>query len=251
MSKHKSKPNPIHQIVQRAAVPVAMLLATLMLAAGLWFWIQQQAGDVLTLQVEGRLRYVVAGDVQVVAKPHLQAGFFDLDIRRVHSAVQELPWVERVEVRRQWPNGVIVRIWERQPIARWGERSLMSTRGEVFTPAPASLPAGLPALRGPEGTEQLLLESLLHFGEVLAPAGLKVVAVSIDERGAWNVELDTALVMRLGRSQIEERLRRFSETAIPTLGDRIGQVAYVDLRYGNGFAVRWREQLPAAAVEEG
>lgn len=239
------------QMARRAAMPLLMLGAGLLLTAGLWFWVQQQTGDVLTLQVEGRLRYVLPGDVQVVAKPHLQAGFFDLDIRAVHAAVLELPWVERVEVRRRWPSGVIVRIWERQPLARWGERSLISTRGELFMPARGTLPAGLPELTGPDGTERLLLESLVHFSDVLAPAGLKVAAIAIDARGAWGVKLDIGLAMRLGRGQIEERLRRFADTVVPTLGDRIEQVAYVDLRYGNGFAVRWREPAPATAAEEG
>jgi cell division protein FtsQ len=244
-------PTAYVQYARRAAVPVLMLGTALLLVTGLWLWVQRQAGDTLTLQVEGRLRYVVPGDVQVVAKPHLQAGFFDLDLRAVHAAVLGLPWVERAEVRRRWPNGVVVRIWERQPLARWGETALISNAGDRFTPAPGTLPSGLPALTGPEGTERLLVESLLHFGEVLAPAGLKVAAIDIDARGAWTVTLDIGLVMRLGRDRIEERLRRFADTAVPTLGDRIEQVTYVDLRYGNGFAVRWREQAPQPAVEEG
>jgi cell division protein FtsQ len=239
------------QLARRVAAPAAILGAGVLLAAGLWFWVQQQAGETLILQVEGRLRYVLPGDVQVVAKPHLQAGFFELDIRAVHAAVLELPWVERVEIRRRWPNGVVVRVWERQPLARWGERSLISTNSELFTPSAGALPAGLPMLSGPAGTESLLVESLTHFGEVLAPAGLKVAAIGIDERGAWGVTLDNGLVMRLGRGQIEERLRRFADVAVPTLGDRIEQVAYVDLRYGNGFAVRWRERPPLPATEEG
>lgn len=251
MNNRKPAQSRYWMLVRRAAVPLLMLSTAALLLSGLWIWVQQQAGDVVTLQVEGRLRYVLPGDVQVVARPHLQAGFFDLDIRAVHAAVLELPWVERAEVRRRWPSGVVVRVWERQPLARWGEKSLMSTQGELFTPAPGSLPTGLPALTGPDGTERLLLESLLHFSDVLAPAGLKVAAIAIDARGAWSVTLDIGLAMRLGRSQIEERLRRFSDTAVPTLGDRIEQVAYVDLRYGNGFAVRWREQTPAAAAEEG
>ncbi|HXG29237.1 MAG TPA: cell division protein FtsQ/DivIB [Nevskiales bacterium] len=250
MSARRS-PAPYAQFARWAAVPALMLGTALLLVAGLWLWVQRQAGDVLTLQVEGRLRYVVPGDVQVVVKPHLQAGFFELDLHAVHAAVLGLPWVERAEVRRRWPNGVVVRIWERQPLARWGETALISTTGERFAPAAGTLPVGLPALSGPEGTERLLVESLRHFTDVLAPAGLKVAAITIDARGAWTVTLDIGLVMRLGRDRIEERLRRFADTAVPTLGDRIGQVAYVDLRYGNGFAVRWREQAPVPGVEEG
>lgn len=248
MSRQRPPPSRA-QWLRRAAAPLLMLGAGLLLAGGLWHWVQQQAGENLTLVVEGRLQQVRPGDVQQVSMRHLQAGFFELDIRRVHAAVLELPWVERAEVRRRWPNGVVVRIWERQPLARWRESSLISVHGELFTPPPGTLPAGLPALSGPPGTEQVLIESLAHFSDVLAPAGLKIATIGIDDRGAWTVALDAGLAMRLGRHRIEERLRRFADIALPTLGDRIEQVAYVDLRYGNGFAVRWHD--PARATEEG
>lgn len=239
-------------LARRALGPGLLLAALALLGTGLWVWVQRQAGDVVTLTVQGRLRYVAPGDVQVVVKPFLQAGFFELDIRAMHAAVQELPWVERAQVQRRWPNGVVVRIRERQPVARWGERSLMTLRAEVFTPAFGSLPPGLPLLEGPPNTERVLLESLLHFNDVMGSAGLKVASIAIDPRGAWNVALDNGLALRLGRTQIEERLRRFNDIAVPTLGDRLENVAVVDLRYGNGFAVRWREQTsPPATTEEG
>lgn len=235
----------------RVLPPLLLLGVVITLAGGLWFWVQQQAGDIVHLEVQGKLRHVAPGDVQVVVRPYLHAGFFDIDIRAMHRAVQELPWVERVQIQRRWPNGVIVRINERQPVARWDEKSLLTLRGEVFTPAHGTLPEGLPVLSGPANTERVLLESLLHFNDVIAPAGLKIASIGIDPRGAWNVTLDTGMAMRLGRTQIEERLRRFADTAVPTLGDRLEQVAYVDLRYGNGFAVRWRETPPPLAAEEG
>ncbi|MGH8458119.1 MAG: hypothetical protein ACRESV_02110, partial [Nevskiales bacterium] len=48
-------------IARRASAPLLLFGTTLLLAGGLWLWVQQQAGDVLTLQVEGRLRYVLPG----------------------------------------------------------------------------------------------------------------------------------------------------------------------------------------------
>jgi cell division protein FtsQ len=190
-------------------------------------------------------------EVQAVVSPYLEAGFFDLDMRAVHDAVSALPWVEQAQVRRRWPDGVIVHVREREPVARWRDNSLVTAEALVFSPPRATMPAGLPLLSGPETTERLMLQSLMHIGDMLAPAGLRVAAIRIDDRGAWSVELDTGMVMHLGRTQIEERLRRFSDITIPTLGDRLDQVAYVDLRYGSGFAVGWREKPPVPDMGEG
>jgi cell division protein FtsQ len=230
---------------------VLVLLILALFAAALFAWIQNQAGTLFVVHVEGRLKHVTPSEVAAAARPFLHVGFFDLDIHGVHDSVAALPWVDHAQVRRRWPNGVVVHVWERQPVALWGDRSLLTAEGTVFTPTRGTLPTGLPALRGPADTERVLLEGLAHMGDVLAPAGLKVVAIGIDDRGSWNVHLDTGLVLRLGRSQIEERLRRFADTTVPTLGDRLERVAYVDMRYGSGFAVGWREPPPVPQPGEG
>lgn len=240
-----------HSASGRYLPTVLVLLILTLFAAALFAWIQSQASTLFIVHVEGRLKHVTPAEVAVAARPYLHVGFFDLDIRGVHNSVAALPWVDRAQVRRRWPNGVVVHVWERQPAALWDEHSLLTADGVVFTPTKATLPADLPSLRGPKDTERLLLEGLSHMSDVLAPAGLKVMAIAIDDRGSWNVQLDTGLVLRLGRSQIEERLRRFADTTVPTLGDRLERVTYVDMRYGSGFAVGWREPPPVPEPGEG
>jgi cell division protein FtsQ len=233
------------------APPLLVLLGLLLLAGTFYAWVLSQAGRVLTVQVEGRLRHMNPAEVAAAARPHLQTSFFRVDIRSVHDSVLALPWVERAQVRRRWPDGVVLQVWEKSAAARWGEKSLVTGDGAVFTPTKGTLPNGLPLLHGPADSERLLLESLSHFGDLLAPAGLKVAAIQIDDRGSWIVQMDSGLALRLGRGEIEERLRRFVDSTVPTLGDRLQQVAYVDLRYSSGFAVGWKvlPPEPQAAAE--
>ena len=47
--------------------------------------------------------------------------------------------------------------------------------------------------------------------------------------------------IRLGRRDIDERLYRFFDVVAPALANELKRVAYVDLRYTNGFAVGWRD----------
>ena len=56
------------------------------------------------------------------------------------------------------------------------------------------------------------------------------------------------MTVRLGRRDVDERLDRFIRTASQVIAHRLNDIAYVDMRYSNGFAIGWRSpQTPAAA----
>src|SRR5882762_978967 len=46
--------------------------------------------------------------------------------------IETLPWVDAVSVHRAWPRGLNVRVIEQTASARWCERGLRNTRGELF-----------------------------------------------------------------------------------------------------------------------
>ena len=53
--------------------------------------------------------------------------------------------------------------------------------------------------------------------------------------------------MRLGSRQVDERFERFMIAAAEARGQRADDIAYVDMRYSNGFAIGWRSGAPRAA----
>ena len=71
----------------------------------------------------------------------------------IQRAVEALPWVDHARIQRRWPNSLHVTVIEQTAAARWGESGLLNTRGELFVRAAAHVPAELPRLSGPEGTE--------------------------------------------------------------------------------------------------
>ena len=52
--------------------------------------------------------------------------------------------------------------------------------------------------------------------------------------------LDNGVQVRLGRQQIDARFERFMLAAAKLVSQRAADIAYVDMRYSNGFAVGWR-----------
>ena len=66
--------------------------------------------------------------------------------------------------------------------------------------------------------------------------------------GAWEMDLDSGVTVRLGRREVDERIDRFIHTASQVIAHRLNEINYIDMRYSNGFAIGWRNpSAPASA----
>jgi len=201
-----------------------------------------------TVEAGGQFQRVAPVQIEEAVAPFRGAGFLSVDLDAMRAAIESIPWVDRARVERRWPNGVRVFITEHVPAARWGEDGLMNTRGELFLSGVRHVPPELPQLDGPQGTETQVAKLYLESYPRLLEVGLRLSKVELDARGAWELALSNGVRVRLGRQAVEARLERFIEVASPMLAARSGEVAYVDLRYSNGFSVGWN--APARVVRD-
>jgi cell division protein FtsQ len=226
----------------RAAGALAVLaIFGMLLAVGL-------DQPVRSIVIDGPFQRVAAVEVQQAALGALKGGIVSADLDRLRKAVEALAWVDRARVQRLWPDRIRVEIVEQQAAARWGEDSLLNTRGELFASGVRHVPPELPRLDGPAGTEEQVAQRYLAIQDRLSKLGFQVAALRLDARGAWEIDLSTGVTVRLGRRQVDERMDRFVQFGAPVISGRAAEVRYVDMRYSNGFAIGWRDdRRPAAA----
>lgn len=165
--------------------------------------------------------------------------FLAIDLDSVRHALERVPWVRRVEVRRVWPDRLEVALEEHVALARWGETELINTHGERFT---ATTTEPLPVFAGPAGAEADIAHRYRRFAELLAPLAEAPQRVTLTSRHAWQVRLQSGLHLELGRDYpaepAERRLARFVASFPQTLARLQRRHEYVDLRYPHGFALR-------------
>ena len=193
-----------------------------------------------SIALQAPLQRVTQIQAESAIRGAIDGGFLSADLGRVQRALEDLPWVDHARVRRVWPAGLSVSITEQVAAARWGESGLLNTRGELFVADTRQLPAELPLLIGPIGTEQQVMRFYLEFQGRLLLLNLRIGAVTLDPRGAWRIQLANGVELRLGREQPEQRMERFLHAAAPIVSARARELKYVDLRYSNGFALGWR-----------
>ena len=133
-------------------------------------------------------------------------------------------------------------------MARWAAGGLVNAEGELFRAEQDAAWSGLPLLRGPQNTEQLMAKMLLQTQEMLTPLGLQVDHLTINERRSWDLGLENGLRLGLGKTDAKLRLLRFVRVFAESLKPQLHAIDSVDLRYTNGFAVRWRDGHSPAAT---
>jgi cell division protein FtsQ len=203
---------------------------------------------VRVISMDGSFQRVSPGQIEKVVAPFAHSGFMSADLDSIQNAVETLPWVEHARIQRRWPNSLHVTVIEQTAAARWGESGLLNTRGELFVRSATHVPAELPHLSGPDGTESQVAQRYLSVQGRMLEAGMRIAALRLDERGAWEMDLDSGVTVRLGRRDVEERIDRFIHTASQVISHRLTEVMYVDMRYSNGFAIGWRNPaVPATA----
>lgn len=193
-----------------------------------------------TLEITGELRHVTAADVRRALAPHIERGFAAIDMRAARESVAALPWVADAAVRRRWPGALVVELREERPVATWFGTSLMNARGEVFVDGAAGYSGVLPDVGGPRGTQRDMVERLGQVREQAGAVGLDLRRLVRTDRRAERFWLDNGVEVRLGRHDVNVRLERFLQTAWPALRTRSEEIAYIDMRYTNGFAVGWK-----------
>jgi cell division protein FtsQ len=230
------------RIYARRAALLALTVGTLAALA----WALDRPVQVISM--DGSFQRVSPGEIEKVVAPYAHAGFMSADLDDIQRAVEALPWVEHARIKRRWPNSLHITVIEETAAARWGESGLLNTRGELFVRAAAHVPAELPRLSGPDGTQAQVAQRYMAIQGRMLEAGMRIAALRLDARGAWEMDLDSGVTVRLGRRDVDERIDRFIRTTSQVIAHRLSEITYVDMRYSNGFAIGWRPPAAPASV---
>jgi len=224
--------------------------ALLVLAAGAW-WVMRYPGFAIArIVVHGDLVHNNAVTLRANVGPRLAGNFFTVDLRAAREAFEQVPWVRKAQVQRQYPGTLRVLLEEHRPVAHWGAESsttMVNDFGEVFD-ASADDPEYdlLPRLAGPEGASAQMLQMHAKLQHIVEPLDWDIQVLEFNRRGSWRMVLDSGAEIELGAGSDEElalRLQRFVRTLTQVAGKygrRADALESADLRHSSGYALRLR-----------
>ncbi|WP_203301244.1 cell division protein FtsQ/DivIB [Marinobacter sediminum] len=196
--------------------------------------------QILAVDVKGDL----VGDSKVAieraAGNWIGKSYFATDLSEIKDSLERRPWVESAAVRRVWPDRLAIDIREKKPLAYWTDGRLVSRTGELFLPPNPEVAGRLPKLAGPDERVRDVIRMAQTMSEELVGHGLNFAGLSLEQRGAWTLQLANGIEVVLGRDQVEQRFERFITVYETRLASRSDEVSRVDARYTNGVAVQWK-----------
>lgn len=242
------------RLLKALRIALAVLLVSVPLAAAAWAGMRLADPATLpirTVAVHGKFRYLRPDAVRRAISAHIRGGLVYVNVDAVRRAVLALPWVRAVTVRRVWPDALSVSVQEQQPFAAWAGGGLVNTAGKRFAAPAGTGPEGLPVFAGPSGEAAVMSAGYRRFSGILASAGLLIRRLVLDERHAWRIRLVSGVILEVGREDVEHRLQRFARVYRTTLAKEQTAIERVDLRYANGFAVKFTDTDATAAHTRG
>jgi cell division protein FtsQ len=190
----------------------------------------------------GELTEVESSDIEQIILSEKWLGFFSADISSIQQKLVSIPWIYAARVRKSWPDKIVLEIVEENPIARWGEYALINQDGIIFPVDDTNKYSYLPKIFGPAGTEieihntyKALVGSAMQFN-------LTISEVEMNARGSWQINFEGNKVVYLGKDHLDEKTSLLFEKVIPSIFTTWADIKEIDLRYQNGFAVKFNEE---------
>lgn len=229
---------------------LGLVLLLILLGAGgrtLWLWLDR---PIERVSIRGDLEYVSAAYLREQLAPLVRGQtWLSVDIQALREQARAIDWLAEVRVSRHWPDALTFELYEQEPVARWNDDYLLNPRGVPFRRGDVSVPEDLPDLAGPGGSGAEVLALLDQLQNGLAPLGLDVTQLRLEDRGAWRFQVNDSVWVMLGRNQRDTRLARFAIAWQRQLGTQSSQIRYIDLRYPNGVVVAWHGETDVEISE--
>jgi cell division protein FtsQ len=225
-----------------------------MVCAGILVWLSQRPvfalRQVVIEPVAGEtLKHINKPVVKQQVLETVQGNFFSVKLEDVKRGFESMPWVRHANVRRVWPNGLVVSIEEQKPFGTWSgvdSHTLMNTHGELFAGRVSDVGDGIQLIDfyGPEDSSKEVMRLYEKANAWFKPWNAEVKSLTLSERYAWHVKLSNGMRVEFGRDEensdktlTEDRVARLFKYW-PQVQERwANRVDAIDLRYANGFAV--------------
>lgn len=177
--------------------------------------------------------------------------FLQADLQTYVDKLAAVSWVEQVDIRRDWQQGLIVKVVPRQAVAKFGSERLVDANGVVYTPADSQELQAHPwmQLQGDTENAVIMMQQVKQVSDWFLPLGLKVEEVIVSPRMAWLFRFDNGLRVMVDNENTSEKLYKLSVMLQNQLKSQLPKIQTIDLRYKNGMAITWRPVIADTNVK--
>ncbi len=229
-----------------------VLVIVISVVAGMDWLLREGAFPVKNIRMEGEFRHVRQDELAKAIMPAVQGNIFALDLAEVRTRAENLPWIQQATVRRRWPHDIYIRFTEHRLVARWGKSAWLNQVADVVEIESVQDGRNLPYLFGPKELAPRIFKRFMALNQTLQTTGLRVAALEMTPRGSWLATLDNDVVLVMSKKAGLAEAARFARS-YPYLRPGKRRISRIDMRYTNGFSVKWKRypRVASSSWKEG
>ena len=223
-----------------AKLSLLMISLTILLMAALMSGvIQSKHWEIKNIELDAEFKRINPEQIRVAVAAYPERSFFRVSADDIRQNLIQIPWVEKVSISKKWPDSFIIKIREHKAVAVWNKNKLLNQNGEVFEVDSIDDLSALPQITGKPHNSQQIWDKFVRYNDIIKHIGYDIKTASVSNRGGWNLYLSNGINIYLGSEQMDAKLVRLADTWIKLLKKNTEIPQYIDLRYTNGYVVKW------------
>ena len=178
-------------------------------------------------------------DISKNVKYLYSKSFFDIDLNYLKNKLEKIEWIRKINVRRSYPNEIIIDIEEHTPILIWNNKMYINMYGEKFNVS--KIDKNIPILISDESRINEVFTYFKLFNEKLSSRKLdfKITKIMENEIRSLTISLSSGINIQLGSKDVNNKILLFFEIYKSLNTRDLNKIRYIDMRYSNGFSVGW------------
>jgi cell division protein FtsQ len=212
----------------------------------LGLWLKKSAADfpIRAVTVEMTAEPIVSENILDKIALWREGHLLQIPLSAIHREILRFPWVKSAQLWRVWPDQLKIQIEPHEVRAQWrgeGDAFAVVTReGKLLPLGQTAIPTGLPLLEGPADRVAELWEMYEQLQGVLNGTPYKIKGLHGVADSYWEIRLDNEIAIILGKEGVHKQMQRLIYVLQQPSKRLVNRIAYIDLRYPDGFAVGWK-----------
>ncbi len=203
--------------------------------------IKSEHWEISNVVIDAEFKRVNSEQIRITVAANKQRSFFKLNANEIRDNLLQIPWVKEVSVNKKWPDTLRIRLKEHKAVAVWNELKLLNSNGDIFEVDSLEDLSSLPHFNSKTANSKIVWNKYMRFNDIIKNIGFDIVSCEISTIGSWNLVLNNGINLIVGSDYQDAKLVRLAETWESLLKTNETLPSYVDLRYTNGYAVKWQK----------